>query len=210
MAKDTVVTAVVGRFNPLVGHGLVHVLGMDPSVRVLAADLDRGELERSVVHHVPEVAILDETVEPFVLPRLRSLQPATGVIVLAHNPTHAYGMGLLTSGATCLVRSASSADILAAIHFTARGGRRFVALDGERTERQYPRNLCLLTARETEVLEHVSTGRSNPEIARTLQIGVETVNTHVARIRQKLTVQSKRDLIGIPVLDRPRVRLASL
>ncbi len=210
MAKDRAVTAVVGRFDPLVGHGLAHVLNGDPRVRVIASGLDYAELERTVVDRAPEVSVLDETIEPFALPRLRSLQPATGVIVIAHNPSREYGMSLLTSGATCLARSASEADILAAIHFTAQGGRLFVSVDGERAERRYPSDASLLTPRETEILDHLSVGRSNPEIARALQISVETVHTHVAHIRQKLKVQSKRDLIGIPVLGRLRVGLASL
>lgn len=210
MTKDAAVTAVVGRFDPLVSHGLAHILDGDPRIRVIASGLGHAELERTVVDHAPEVAVLDETVEPFALTRLRLLQPATGVIVIAHNPSRTYGMGLLTSGATCLARSASVADILAAIHFTAQGGCLFVSLDGERAERQYPSDACILTPRETEILEHLSVGRSNPEIARTLQISVETVHTHVAHIRQKLKVQSKRDLIGIPILGRSRVRLASL
>jgi DNA-binding NarL/FixJ family response regulator len=210
MAKDRAVTAVVGRFDPLVGHGLTHVLDSDPRVHVIASGLEYAELERTVVDRAPEVAVLDETAEPFAPTRLRSLQPATGVIVIAHNPSQAYGMSLLTSGATCLARSASEADILAAIHFTAQGGRLFVSVDGERAERRYPNDACLLTPRETEILEHLSVGRSNPEIARALQIGAETVHTHVAHIRQKLKVQSKRDLIGIPILGRPRVGLVSL
>lgn len=207
MTKDRTVTAVVGRFDPLVGHGLAHVLNGDPRVRVIASGLEHAELERTVVDHAPGIVVLDETAEPFALPRLRSLQPATGVIVIAHHPSREYGMSLLTSGATCLARSASEADILVAIHFTAQGGRLFVSADGERAERRYPSDARHLTPRETEILEHLSLGRSNPEIARALQIGVETVHTHVAHIRQKLKVQSKRDLIGIPVLGGPRVRL---
>lgn len=210
MAKDYAVTAVLGRFDPLVGHGLAHVLNGDPMVRVIAFGLEHAELERTVVDHAPEVAVLDETDEPFALTRLKSLQPATGVIVIAHNPSRAYGMSLLASSASCVARSASEADILAAIHITAQGGRLFVSLDGERAERRYPGEARHLTPRESEILEHLSVGRSNPEIARTLQISVETVHTHVAHIRQKLKVKSKRDLIGIPVLGRPRVRLSSL
>ena len=97
-------------------------------------------------------------------------------------------------------------DILTAIHFTAQGDCLFISPDGGRAERWCSNDACHLTTRETEVLEQVSTGRSNPEIAHTLQISPETVHTHVARIRQKLKVNSKRDLIGIPVLSHLRPR----
>jgi DNA-binding NarL/FixJ family response regulator len=205
MVKGPAVTVVVGRFDPLVGHGLAHVLAGDPGIRVMASGLEHAELERIVIEHAPKVALLSETAEPFVLTQMRSLQRTTGIIVIAHNPSRTYGISLLISGATCLARSVSAAEMLAAIHFTAQGGHLFIALDGERIERQCPSDARLLTPRETEILEHLSVGRSNPEIARMLQIGVETVHTHVAHIRRKLKVQSKRDLIGIPLLGRARV-----
>jgi DNA-binding NarL/FixJ family response regulator len=134
-----------------------------------------------------------------VLARLRSLQPSTGVVVLAHSPSPEYGLRVLTSGATCIARSAPITEILAAVHLTAQGTRVFVSLDGHRVERRYPSNASLLTPREIEVLRHVSANRSNPEIAGELHISIETVSTHVASIRRKLNVKSKRDLIGMPI-----------
>jgi DNA-binding NarL/FixJ family response regulator len=198
MAED-VVTVVVGRLDPLIGYGLAHVLGEDSRVRVLAGDLEHVELEHVVAHRLPRVAVMDESEEPFALVRLRSAHPATGVMVLAHNPSHVYGMRLLASGATCLARSVSATELLAAIHLTAGGERVFVSSDGHRFERRYPDNASHLTPRETEVLAHLSRGRSNPEIAQALQISVDTVHTHVASIRRKLNVQSKRELIGMPI-----------
>ena len=58
-----------------------------------------------------------------------------------------------------------------------------------------------------KILEHLSVGRSNPEIARTLQISVETVHTHVAHPAEA-EVKSKRDLIGVPVLGSSRVQVS--
>lgn len=57
--------------------------------------------------------------------------------------------------------------------------------------------LASLTLREREVFEGLSRAESNPEIAMDLQISVDTVHTHVANIRRKLGIRSKRDLIGM-------------
>ena len=48
-----------------------------------------------------------------------------------------------------------------------------------------------LSERETEVLEMISTGMSNPEIASKLIIAVSTVKTHVKNIYRKLDVDSR-------------------
>jgi DNA-binding NarL/FixJ family response regulator len=142
------------------------------------------------------VAILSEAAARSGLRRLRATQPI-GLLILANDPTPAYGMHMLAYGATCLARNTSIADLLGAIHLTAQGIRVFVSLAGQRVERRYPSNARLLTKRESEVFELLSEGRTNPEIADALQISVETARTHVTRTLRKLDVQSRRELIGM-------------
>ena len=48
-----------------------------------------------------------------------------------------------------------------------------------------------LTPRETEVLRHVSAGRTNQQIADELFIAVKTVDRHVANILGKMDVPSR-------------------
>lgn len=48
-----------------------------------------------------------------------------------------------------------------------------------------------LTPRETEVLEHLAAGWSNPDIARALGIRTKTVKNHVTRIFAKLRVETR-------------------
>jgi DNA-binding NarL/FixJ family response regulator len=52
----------------------------------------------------------------------------------------------------------------------------------------------LLTGREREVSHEISQGRSNKEIARRLGISPNTVNAHVAAIRQKLGVSNRTQI----------------
>jgi DNA-binding CsgD family transcriptional regulator len=62
-------------------------------------------------------------------------------------------------------------------------------------ESRFEAKIAALTPREKEVLEGLSRAESNGEIAYELKIGVETVRTHVARIRRKLGVRSQRTLV---------------
>ena len=48
-----------------------------------------------------------------------------------------------------------------------------------------------LTNRETQVLRHVALGLSNKEIARSLQISIETVKEHVQNILRKIAVTDR-------------------
>lgn len=53
-----------------------------------------------------------------------------------------------------------------------------------------------LTGREIELVELLSFGRSNNEIARELNITANTVKTHIARITRKLGTPSRAGIVG--------------
>ena len=52
-----------------------------------------------------------------------------------------------------------------------------------------------LTDREMEVLHQLARGRSNKEIAAALDIGEETVKTHVGNVLSKLQVENRSQAI---------------
>ncbi|MFI6685646.1 response regulator [Streptomyces sp. NPDC050485] len=54
-----------------------------------------------------------------------------------------------------------------------------------------------LTGREEEVLRSMATGLSNPEIARSLTVSLETVKTHVGNVLTKLGAQNRTHAVVI-------------
>ena len=57
-----------------------------------------------------------------------------------------------------------------------------------------------LTAREREILRRLISGKTNKEIAREFDLSVHTVDTHRARILQKLKVHSLTELTAYVLL----------
>jgi DNA-binding NarL/FixJ family response regulator len=57
-----------------------------------------------------------------------------------------------------------------------------------------PRRVSALTDRELEVFSMIGRGMAKRDIADTLQLGVATVNTHCARIKEKLNLRSGSEL----------------
>ena len=58
-----------------------------------------------------------------------------------------------------------------------------------------PRSREELTERERAIVEWVARGRSNKEIARELGVTPETVKTHLKRIFQKLSAESRAQAV---------------
>ena len=52
-----------------------------------------------------------------------------------------------------------------------------------------------LTARERSIVEFIARGRSNKEIARELGIAPETIKTHLKRIFQKLSAETRAQAV---------------
>ena len=53
----------------------------------------------------------------------------------------------------------------------------------------------LLTSREKEVLQLLAEGRTNKEVAITLELGLSTVETHRANLMQKLNLHNTAEIV---------------
>jgi DNA-binding NarL/FixJ family response regulator len=115
--------------------------------------------------------------------------------VLAHRPTRAYAAQIVGFGVTvCLSMDASEAEIVRGVRLAADGGHAFVAMSAGSTRAV---GVPSLTRRERDVLELLSEGRTNPEIARALCISVGTTRIHIKHVYRKLGVHSRGELLAI-------------
>ena len=113
-----------------------------------------------------------------------------------------YAERALRSGATGYITKHESADnVLLAIRRVLAGE---VYLSGKLTSvflksltgglKSVPRPLDRLTDRELEVLELIGRGHTTRQIAETLQLGVATVDTYRARIKEKMNFRNATEL----------------
>ena len=141
--------------------------------------------------------------------RIVARAPSTHVIALTASVDEARLMGALRAGAVGYVRKdAEPETLLAAVRAVARG-KTYIDSSVGRMIASTPAGDDL-TSRETDVLRHIALGRSNRDIATALDIGDETVKTHVGHVLSKLgvdnraqaTVQAiKRGLIALDEIE---------
>jgi len=125
---------------------------------------------------------------------LRAL-PGTAVLMLSMHSEDTLVRQALEAGARGYVlKNAIDLDLARAIKEVAAGKsvldpqvRRAESLKGERESG--------LTSRELEVLQHIVAGKSNKEIARDLDLSVNTVSVHRANIMDRLGIHKTAELV---------------
>jgi DNA-binding NarL/FixJ family response regulator len=207
MPSHTPITVVLAHFDDLFAGGLRKLIESDPSLVILAADVQHERIGVVLRAHRPDVAILDiGALAKFAEVReLSNSYPATRLLLLGHEPAPVECAQLLAFGASaCLGRDTQSRDVINAIHLASRGLQVIPrALAGSGDAPIAP-GAGLLTKREAEVLPLLQQGRSNAQIALALQVGVETVRTHARNIYRKLGVRTRRELAAPSALEADR------
>jgi DNA-binding NarL/FixJ family response regulator len=190
-------SVVSAKFEDLVAIGLGVLIGDDPNLELVAEGVREDEIEATIERHMPSVVLLNFGTlrAPAQVYQLHQAYPDTRIVVLANRPTAAECNQMLSFGATaCLSKETEARDIVNAIHLASRGMHvlpRSAASGGGATTVE---GAELLTPREAEVLELLSDGRTNAQIAQRLTIGIETVRTHARNIYRKLGISSRREL----------------
>lgn len=205
----TPVSVVIGLFEDLVALGLRDLVQSDPSLQVVATGIEADDLDSVLGRTTPAVLLLDWDLlpSPGVVADVRRDHPDTRVLVLAGRGSDTSCAEALARGAAgCLGKDAQARDIVNAIHLASRGLRLLPdSSPGPFPESQAPSDGSTLTPREVEVLRALQEGCTNAQVARRLDISLETVRTHSRNIYRKLGVRSRRELARARVTGLPPV-----
>jgi DNA-binding NarL/FixJ family response regulator len=199
MPAFTPTTVLIARFDDLLARGLRQVIDSDPSLEIVADDVEHDRLPVRLRAHRPRVAILDvDALSSLAEVRLLSENyPDTRLVLLVSRETTAECVQALAFGASAFLgRDTQARDVLTAIHLASRGLQLIPRVAREASPS--PLRPSLLTLREAEVLPLLQRGSSNMEIAVALSVGVETIRTHARNIYRKLGVSSRRELAALP------------
>jgi DNA-binding NarL/FixJ family response regulator len=140
--------------------------------------------------------------------RIVERAPTAHVIALTASTDEARMMGVLRAGAIGYLRKdAEPETLLAAVRAVATGRTYIDPSVGRQLVITLPADD--LTPRERDVLRELALGRSNREIAASLNIGDETVKTHVGNLLGKLGVENRAQAI-VQALKRGLVSLDDL
>jgi len=197
------ITVVLADDHAVVRSGLRLLLDQ-AGLHVLAEAGDAESALRSVLGHKPAVLVLDlnmpgEPTSLEAIPRVADVSPGTRVVVLTMQEDPVFAREALRAGAAGYVlKEAADTELVEAVRRAAAGEtylnpRLGAALATAPLEQDGPPDG--LTAREAEVLRLVALGHTNAEIAGQLYLSVRTVESHRARIGQKLRLSTRAELV---------------
>ncbi|HEX6212296.1 MAG TPA: response regulator transcription factor [Methylomirabilota bacterium] len=187
--------------------GLRMLLDAQSDMEVVGEAADGEEALRQARATRPDVAVVDLTMPGLsgveTLQRLRRELPLTRLLVLTMHDDPGYARLAFAAGAAGhVVKDRESAELLAAIRAVHRG-RTFVQVDtGElpaEVDPEPPSPLAALSAREREVLGLLARGHTNREVAGILALSVKTVETHRARLSDKLGLSGRADIVRVAI-----------
>ncbi|WDL99044.1 response regulator [Alicyclobacillus sp. ALC3] len=189
--------------HEIVRLGLRGYLETEDDIEVVAVAGDGDEAVRQVqaLDLEPDVILMD-----LLMPRVNGIEAtrqlnaagcSSRVVVLTSSTDDTQVVEALRAGAlSYLLKTSTARQVVEAVRRAANGES---VLDAQvqkslvghlqtRPEREAWQDL---TDRELDVLRGLAAGRSNQEIADSLQIGVKTVKTHVSNVFIKLGVEDR-------------------
>ncbi|TDM04664.1 response regulator transcription factor [Macrococcus carouselicus] len=183
----------------IVRQGLKFLIASMTDYKVKADFSDGTELLDYLTTNEPPDCILMDLVMPKMdgietTKYIKQHYPAIKVLILSSYVDEEHVIGVMEAGADGYeVKDAEPSQLIETIHQVARGERHFhpsVMIAAESAE-SLPHLKNKLSKRELEVLEEMTKGQTNREIADILFVSEKTVKTHVSHIFAKLEVTDR-------------------
>jgi DNA-binding NarL/FixJ family response regulator len=189
-------------------HGIVRsgvrlLLDRQPDMEVIGEAEDGVDAVEQVIEHRPDVAILDVS-----MPRMTGLQatheikqqaPDTQVLILSMHDDERYLFEALRAGAAGYVlKRAADEDLVNAVRAAARGEPFLTSSAQQALIRDFLERGDqpeVLTPREQEIVKLIAEAHTNKSIAEILHLSEKTVESHRARVLQKLGMRDRVELV---------------
>lgn len=199
-------TVLIADHHPITRLGISTLLESDGIYEIVGKVTHGKDLFKFLKSKIPDVLIMEiDLPEINGITALRTIKldhPEAKILILSCHPEEMYALNAIKAGASAYLSKTAPTEILKeAIHQVARGG---IYLNKEISDRlnsggNRSNNLVSrykkLSTREIEVLNLLSTGKRNKDIAEALDINEKTVSTYKTRLLKKLKVDNLADLI---------------
>jgi DNA-binding NarL/FixJ family response regulator len=195
--------------HAVIRHGLRHLLEQRSGWTVCGEATSGREAVEMVGHLQPDVAVVDVAMPDLngleATRQIRRASPGTEVLIFTMHESERLVREVLAAGAKgYMLKSDAARSITAAVEALSEHRTFFnqkitaTIVDGFLRSAASETPAAMgepLTPREREIVQLLAEGLSNKEVARRLDIGVKTVETHRATVMRKIEARSVADIV---------------
>jgi DNA-binding NarL/FixJ family response regulator len=194
--------------HPLVREHLTALLQREQDLQVCGEAGDAPTALSLITRQPPDLVILDISLKHShgleLLKDLQNLRPSLPVLVLSMHDETLYAERALLAGAmgyitkeeaTVSVLSAVRKVLAGQVYLSERMAGRMMQKMVKGAKDQVASPLEVLADRELEVFQMVGRGRGTRQIAEELHLGIKTVESYKARIKEKLRLADGNELL---------------
>jgi DNA-binding NarL/FixJ family response regulator len=203
--KDPVTEVAIVEDNAALGAGLRKIVESAEDFRCLGVWTSAEEALKKIDAFRPQVVLMDINLPGMsgieATARIKQHLPDIQVIMVTVYRDHDQIFAALKAGASgYLLKRSTPEEVRQAIRDVRSGGAPMSAEIARRVVEAFHQpakttgqEAVKLSKRETEILELLTKGLANKEIADRLDISVETVRVHLRRVYEKLHVHSRTE-----------------
>lgn len=194
--------------HTIVRQGLKLILSAHSDLEVVGEAANGREAVELVSKLKPDIVLMDVAMPELngieATRRMVEANPRLKILVLSMHKEAVYVREILRAGARgYILKDAIDSELLSAVRSVAKGdGYISPAVSGALLS-DYRKDvtdpLDLLSNREREVLQLISEGKTNKEIANKLNLSVYTVDSHRGKIMEKLNLHSTGELVRFAI-----------
>jgi two-component system response regulator NreC len=185
--------------HTVVRRGLRKILESTNDIEV-AGELGSGfEAITAAAELHPDVVLMDVSLPDLngieATRRITATAPEAHVLILSMHADEQYVLASVAAGAKgYLVKDVDDQDLVAAVLAVCAGQTYFGGILGSASGDGHC-SPAVLSARERQVLAMISSGHTNRQVADTLGLSINTVESHRKHIIDKLDLHSTADLV---------------
>ncbi len=199
-------TVLIADHHPITREGISSLLSKNEQLQVIGHVTSGNDLFKFLKNQIPDVLIMEIDLPQIngitALRNIKNHFPSIKLLVFSCHPEEMYALSAIKAGASGYVsKTVTTDDFNMAIQQVARGGIYLNKNITERINSGISQSSSLiskfkkLSIREAEVLNLLSNGKRNKDIAEALDINEKTVSTYKTRLLRKLKVDNIADLI---------------
>ena len=192
----------------VVRQGFRRILETQPDLEIVGEASNGNQAVERAAELSPDVVVMDVAMPELngieATRRITERSPHCKVLALSMHKDSVYVREILKAGARgYLLKDSIDADLLAAVRAVASGEGYLSPAVANAVLIDYRQHVSdpidLLTSREREVLQLIAEGKTNKEIATSLNLSVYTVDAHRGRVMEKLNLHSTGELVRFAV-----------